>query len=391
MNTVLGNGLRILFLVLTAALAGWIHVYLYRRLVRDVTQWPRVRRWAKAALMVLAVAAMLVRPVARLFGGDAPPWVFVPLLVWMGLVLYVFLATAALDLARGAYVRWRAARGRPVEPERRAFLATAVAAGSAVIGGGLSVVGTWRAYRPAEVSEVPVRLPGLPKALEGFTLVQLSDIHVGAVIQRSFLNDLVARANALKPDAMAITGDLVDGSVEQLGYAVGALQNLQARRGVYFVTGNHDYYAGVQAWTRAVAGLGIGVLRNRWVDLGDHGAPLHLVGVDDWSSRERGGYDLDQALAGRDPAVASVLLAHQPTNLEEVARRGVGLQLSGHTHGGQMFPATTIARMIWGARNTGLSRHGQSWLYTSRGCGFVGPPMRVEAPPELVKIVLLPA
>jgi predicted MPP superfamily phosphohydrolase len=139
-------------------------------------------------------------------------------------------------------------------------------------------------------------------------------------------------------------------------------------------------------------GFGMTVLRNRHVTIGDAGGSFDLIGVDDWGSRWfAGGYDLEQATAGRDPDRASVLLAHQPNGIEGAAEKRIGLQLSGHTHGGQMFPGNLVGELIWGPRNAGLSKLGNTQLYTSRGCGFVGPPVRVGAPPEVVKVVLVAA
>ncbi|HVE81756.1 MAG TPA: metallophosphoesterase [Myxococcales bacterium] len=393
-----GNLARILFVLLAGTLAALGHLYVYRRLVRDVIASAPVRALARWLMIVLGASAFLIRPVARLFVGTAPAWVLTPFLVWLGVVLYLLLVTLALDGGRALFLRWRERQGRPVAPERRAFLARSLAAGSALAGGGLGAFGTWSAFHPPEISEVPVALPGLPKALDGFTIVQLTDIHVGAVIQRRFLDELVARANAVKPDLIALTGDLVDGTPEQLGSAVAAIQNLRAPHGVFFVTGNHDYYSGVGPWIDVVTSLGLQPLRNRLVRIGDAGASFDLLGVDDWSSRDGGDrwtgpadsrYDLEAAVRGRDPDRPSVLLAHQPTNMPEVSRHRIGLQLSGHTHGGQMFPGTGVARLIWSERTAGLSRQGNTWLYVSRGCGFVGPPMRVGSPPELVKIVLV--
>ncbi|MFP2934437.1 metallophosphoesterase, partial [Pyxidicoccus sp. 3LG] len=250
----------------------------------------------------------------------------------------------------------------------------------------------WRAFHPPDVRDIPVRLPRLPKALEGFTLVQLTDIHIGGVLQRRFVDELVSRTNALKPDLIAITGDLVDGSVDALGPFVAGFGGLRARYGTFFVTGNHDYYSDADAWVAFMERLGIQVLRNRSVTIGDGAASFDLAGVDDWSAHRLGerGYDLDAALRDVRPDRASVLLAHQPSNFDEVARRGVGLQISGHTHGGQMFPGNLVGDVIWGQRNAGLSRTADSLIYVSRGCGFVGPPMRVGAPPEIARLVLLP-
>jgi uncharacterized protein len=251
--------------------------------------------------------------------------------------------------------------------------------------------GAWRAYHRPVVNRIAVRLPGLPKALDGFTLVQVSDIHVGPLIQRRFMDAMVEQCNALKPDAVCITGDLVDGSVQALGPSVAALSNLRSRFGQYFVTGNHEYYSGDEEWAEGLERMGITVLRNRYVSVGEPGASFDMVGVDDWAAQRTGAahvYDLDQALKGRNPDRASVLLAHQPANWRVAAQKGVGLQLSGHTHGGQFFPFTLAVAAIW-EHDAGHYEENGRHLYVSRGTGFWGPPVRVAAPPEIVQVTLL--
>jgi predicted MPP superfamily phosphohydrolase len=407
------------------------HVYLYRRGVRPLVAG-RAARGAVLAAIALFTALLLLRRSLR----DLPPaWrdgVAQVTYAWMGVGVCLLVALLAADALRallalahraarprrasetrpaaqpgaavqaarpGAAVQAvpaEAARGAaaaPVDAGRRALLTRgAAAAGALVGGGGLAAYGSFRAFTAPEVTEVAVRVARLPKALDGFTLVQLTDLHVGPYVRRRFMDALVERANALRPDLVAVTGDLVDGDVPTLGPSVAALQGLRSRHGTFFVTGNHDHSSGDLAWAAFLEGLGVGVLRNRHVPIGGggRGAGFDLVGVDDWrGSREEGRrYDLTRALAGRDPERAAVLLAHQPANFREAARRGVDLQVSGHTHGGQLFPGTALIHLAW-EHAAGLYREGDAHLYVSRGCGFWGPPMRVGAPPELVKLVLV--
>ncbi len=381
--------IRLLFFSTFLLVSGLMVVYLYRRLVRDVTTHPKLRLGGAAILIGLAGGALAARTAFRGSGMAQPLAVFLGL--WIGLVLYTLFSLVVVDLMR-LLGRVRGKDPAPVSPERRQFLARGLAAGSLVSGAGLAGWGVFEAYEPPQVQEVPIRLPGLPKALEGFTIVQLSDLHVGAILQQAFVDDLVARSNALKPDLLAITGDLVDGKPSEIGGFVSRFGNLHSRLGTYFCSGNHDHYAGWEEWSRYLTGMGFNVLNNRFVTLGEPGAAFDLIGVEDYGSRlmRQPGYDPDLAVKGRDPSRPSVLLSHQPNGFDDAVRLGIGLQLAGHTHGGQMFPATGVASLIWGKRAAGLSQTGASQLYVSRGCGFVGPPMRLGSPSEIIKIVLLP-
>ncbi|WNG33511.1 metallophosphoesterase [Archangium violaceum] len=375
------------------------HVYLYRRLFRDTARHSAWRRVGVVVMALLAATLLGSRMLTYLWPSEATALVEQVSWFWMGAATYLLLAVLSLGGVRtlsGWLKRRRAveAAPAPVSEERREFLARATAGAALVATGGIASYGVWRAYHPPVVNEVAVKLPGLPKALDGFTIIQLSDIHVGPLIQRRFMDALVAQTNALKGDLVCITGDLVDGSVEELGFAAGALRELRSRYGTYFVTGNHEYYSGDEEWSDALTRMGMTVLRNRHVRIGEPGASFDLVGVDDWGAQRSGyprerSYDLAAATAGRDSSRASVLLAHQPAGWREQAlKAGMGLQLSGHTHGGQFFPFNLAVAAIW-EHDAGLFREGDSSIYVSRGTGFWGPPLRVAAPPEIVKVTLL--
>jgi predicted MPP superfamily phosphohydrolase len=387
------------FFALVGTLAAAIHFYLYRRLIRDTTQSRRVRQWGLAIVAGLFGMFIATRVLQRLISPNSQ---LLPLFsatwFWMGLATYLSFALWSLGLLRWlarSIGRLRDALAhRPSEaisPERRLFLSRAVAGGAVLAAGGLTTFGAWRAYAPALVSEIPVRLPRLSPKMDGFTIVQLSDLHLSNLIGRHFVDDVVRRANALKPDLVVITGDLVDGSVPQLGGTAAGLMNLQSRYGTFFVTGNHDYYSGDRAWCEALTRMGVHVLRNRFTTIGAEESGFDLVGVDDWGASGRyrkAGYDLDKALRGRDPDRPAVLLAHQPANFTVAAERGMGLQLSGHTHGGQFFPVTALVSLRY-PRYAGRYTHGEGTLYVSRGTGFWGPPLRLGSPPEIVKITLV--
>jgi predicted MPP superfamily phosphohydrolase len=383
---------RVLFMLLSTATFVAINVYLYRRLVRDTLPvgWKRMAGAASIALLYLTI------PLARFVVHERlpPPIVGAVSTSWAGVALYVFAGLLAVEVWFFARRRLRPAEllPQPVDEDRRLFVSRSIAAGALTVGTTVSGFGVWRAFDHPVVSEVPIRLPGLPQALDGFTIVQLSDIHVGAVIQDWMIERLIDTASSARPDLVAITGDLVDGSPALLAPIVERFARLRSRFGTYFVSGNHDYYSGWERWVGPLEKIGFNVLRNRLVTIGDAGGSFDLLGVEDFgSSWQSGGYDLKRATHQRNPDRASVLLAHQPQGVEEAAAYGIGLQLSGHTHGGQMFPGNLVGKMVWGDRNAGLSRCDNLQLYTSRGCGFVGPPMRVAASPEVVKLILMPA
>jgi predicted MPP superfamily phosphohydrolase len=389
------SALRFLpFLLAASALDASLHVYLYRRLVRPLAP-PGARQMGALALVLLGVL-MIFGPVSS--RGATSPWLSALAqagYVWMGLAFYLSLCIACADLLLLARRRLRPAapaeRSEPASPSRRALLVRTAHAGAAAAATGVVGYGAFRAFAPPRLAEVAVKLPRMPAALSGLSIVHLSDLHLGVWLQRRFLDEIVSRVNALKPDLVAITGDLVDGSVETLGPVAAALGALRSRFGTYFVTGNHEYYSGAEDWTWALRGMGLKVLRNERAVIGDVGASLDLAGVDDWGASRQGfgrGYDLARALGGRDPDRATVLLAHQPRGFERAAQSGVGLQLSGHTHGGQIWPWTYVVSLAYHPYVAGLHAYADSSIYVSRGCGFWGPPLRVGAPPEIARIAL---
>jgi len=228
-----------------------------------------------------------------------------------------------------------------------------------------------------------------PRALDGFRIVQISDIHIGPLLGREFAAHLAQRVNALEPDLIAVTGDLVDGSAPRLAAEVAPFADLRARHGVFFVTGNHDHYSGAEAWAETVRGLGMRVLRNERVEVGASGASFDLAGVDDHHAHFAGDgrEDLSRALAGRDPERAAVLLAHDPATFARARKEAIDLQLSGHTHGGQIWPFAWFVRLAT-PYVAGRYRDGRAQLYVSRGTGFWGPPMRLFSPAEITEITL---
>ncbi len=373
------------------------HYYLWTRLFRD-PGWPvEVRRIGAVALIGLAILLPVALMTARSLPREQAQPLALTAYVWMGTAFYLLLVLFAVDAARalagGAHHLWSLLFGTDSvpEPSRRAVLAQATAGAAGLTAVGLSGAALRSGLADVEIKEESVKLARLPKQLDGMTLVQLSDVHVGPTIGKRFIHDLVEKTNAQKPDLVVITGDLVDGSVAALREHVAPLAKLASRYGTFFVTGNHEYYSGAAQWEEELRRLGIRVLRNERVSLGD-AARFDLAGIDDHQSRGMAhghGPKIEVIQAGRDPEQELILLAHQPRSLPYATEIKAGLQLSGHTHGGQLWPFNGMVKLVQ-PYVAGLHRHDEhTQIYVSRGTGYWGPPMRLAAPAEISKIVLV--
>ncbi len=371
--------------------SGSMHLYVWRR-ATAVLELSRRRRRVLGAIMIVMTLSIPLTTSARLWAPELASvlaWISLPWLAFVGLATLALLAS---DLPRlVAWVRRRVLR-RPEANglSRREFLGR-VTGGAALAVAGASVArGVFEARGEHEIVTVEVPLAKLPRALDGFSIVQLSDLHTGMTIDRAFVQRVVDRANALSPDLIALTGDLVDGPVASLRDDVAPLAQLRAPHGVFAVTGNHEYYAGVDEWIAEITRLGARYLRNERVAISRGDAAFDLAGVDDHSAEQWPGHgeDLPKATANRDTRRALVLLAHQPRQVHHAVDHGVDLQLSGHTHGGQIWPWHYIVKVQQGGLLAGSYAVGATKLYVTRGCGYWGPPVRLLAPLEITRIIL---
>ncbi|AXE88129.1 metallophosphoesterase [Streptomyces sp. Go-475] len=272
----------------------------------------------------------------------------------------------------------------PAAPSRRLFVSRVVAGAAAAAAVGTVGYGTYGVLRGPKVKRVTVPLAKLPRAAHGYRIAVVSDVHLGPVLGRGFAQKVVDTINATQPDLIAVVGDLVDGSVKDLGPAAAPLAQLKARHGSYFVTGNHEYFSGAEQWVEEVRRLGLIPLENARREM----PYFDLAGVNDVAGEEEGqGPDYARALGDRDTARACVLLAHQPVQIHDAVEHGVDLQLSGHTHGGQLWPGNLLAAAA-NPTVAGLERYGDTQLYVSRGAGAWGPPTRVGAPSDVTLIEL---
>lgn len=369
-------------LLVPTAIVALLHAYIGTRLLPALPLPAAVHAlavlWLVASTLLIP-AALMAR---RLAGGWADK------LSWIGMLAMGFFSSLlVLTVARDLFLL--VAMLAHWQPPGLTFYSAAAVAGLAVA---VSVIGYFNARGLAKVKRVDVPITDLPTEFEGFTIAQISDIHVGPTIKAPYLNRIVDGVNGLKPDAIAITGDLVDGSVRELSAHTAPFARLSAPHGAYVVTGNHEYYSGAEQWIDELTRLGLRVLMNEHVVVARGQSSLVLGGVTDFTA---GGFieshrsDPAQAMRGAPAnAAARVLLAHQPRTAPAAAAAGFDLQLSGHTHGGQFWPWNLFVPMQQPYVH-GLNRHESMWIYVSRGTGYWGPPKRFGAPSEITLLRLV--
>jgi len=365
-------------------ISSLLHVYVGWRVVPSL---PVGAGWLVALLAVSAFLmpmGLIARRVRSQRWSDR--------LAWAGLLaMGLFSSLFVLTLLRDALLLVLFALAAPT---MLANAAGTTALAVPLLGAAITLWGFVNARRTAAVVSVDVPIADLPAALHGFTIAQISDIHVGPTIKRAYLHRIVEAVNRLDADMVAVTGDLVDGSVRELGKHVAPLAQLSSTHGTFFVTGNHEYYSGAPAWVAELRRLGLNVLMNEHVVLQHAGGSLLIAGVTDFSAHH---FDPAQrsdphaALAGAPAGTTTrVLLAHQPRSAEAAEAAGFQLQLSGHTHGGQFLPWNLFVRFQQ-PFTAGLHRLRRLWVYTSRGTGYWGPPKRFGAPSEITRVRLVPA
>lgn len=398
----------LIFLAVVVVLTCLIHLYLWLRLVHSTTgnrRWRLVGGLAVLGAAAVLVMTLLAEPLLQRVTG----WLAAPGYVWLGLVFYLLLGLLVLELpvlVTSRVLRWRASRlGRPgvpgspdapapaeppdlPDPGRRLLLRRGAAIAAGVTAAGLGGYGVARAYAPPTVTRLEVPLPRLPRRADGLRVAVLADLHVGPLYGAGQVERVVEMVNALDADLVTVVGDLVSSELGAVRQAVAPMRQLRSRYGAYFVTGNHEYYTGHEEWIEAADELGLRLLRNERVEIVHGGGAIDLAGVND---REGNQYDdapdYDAALGDRDESRPVLLLAHQPVQARQAAAYGVDLQLSGHTHGGQLAPFNLLVRLDQPVIS-GLDEVDGTLVYVTNGTGFWGPPMRVGADPEITLLDL---
>jgi predicted MPP superfamily phosphohydrolase len=378
-------------LVFLSFLLGF-HGYIAARFVGPLP-WAPALKWALAA-GVLGIAALY--PIAmrlRWEKNAKGPWID-----RLMFFTYTMMGTTALLIVLSVLrdVGWVLALiggALPDDPSARDALLVQVNLGVLGVTTAGALFGLTEARRTPRVKRVTVPIAGLPEALSGYSIAHITDLHIGTTIKRDFVDAVVRTTNGLDADAIALTGDFIDGSVDELREHAAPLSELRARDGSFFVTGNHEYYSGAEQWVEHFEALGIRVLLNEHEVVERDGAQLVIAGVCDYSAGQFLAHhrsDPHGAVADAPDGAPRVLLAHQPRTAKLAEGAGYALQLSGHTHGGQLWPWNFVVPLQQ-PTVAGLDVVGDTQVYTSRGTGFWGPPMRVGAPSEIALLTLVPA
>ncbi|XVU25437.1 metallophosphoesterase [Actinoplanes sp. CA-054009] len=409
------------FVGLIFVVIGLVHFYLWKRLVKD----PLRSRAARRAGAVIAVVLAVLVPVTLIgVRSGAVQWLAWPGYLWIALMFYLLVTLAVLEIPRLVVLLvWRFGRRdgaeKPVlatagsapavektaesQPavendekhekdekdeeagiDRRLLLARGAAIFAGLTAASVTGYGVKTALGGPRIDRIQLPLAKLPRGMDGFRMAVVSDIHLGPLTGVNHARRIVDQINSVQADIVCVVGDLVDGSVAELGRFAAPLADIESRRGAFFVTGNHEYYSGYQEWVEEVARLGMRPLRNERVEIDG----LDLAGVNDLGGAEHGDApDFARALGDRDAAKPVVLMAHQPVAVHDAAPFGVDLQVSGHTHGGQMAPFNLLVRLQQPVVS-GLGRVDGVPVYVTNGAGFWGPPVRVGAPPQVSVIEL---
>jgi len=367
-------GRFLLFLVIVLGVWGIIHGYVFWRLA--TVPWV-IAHIPRRALVVAALALWASFPLVHMLGSrTSGAWLYPLEFVagnWIGILFLLFVCTVASDIVTmGGFAMPR--------------FAPCVRGWALILAVVLCAIALVQGMRPPVVSRYEVRLPGLPPERDGTVMAAVSDLHLGTLIGVRWTERLVARLNGMHPDIVAVAGDLLDAGDGQAQRLLPALKRLHAPLGVWAVTGNHESYTGLDRSIKYMEDAGFTVLRDRWAQA----APgLMIAGVDDLTARRDFGlvdHPMEKALAGRPPG-GTILLSHTPHSAKEAAANGAGLMISGHTHGGQIWPFNYLARMSH-PMLAGRYETGGMTVIVGRGTGTWGSRMRLWLPGEILMITL---
>jgi predicted MPP superfamily phosphohydrolase len=378
--------------------------YVGKRLISPL-RLGRLQKWIVWFIFLLFPIFVPLSVILRMYMGytsfgDVLGWIGYVGLGFFSLVFAFLLIRDGIWVLATGFKKVIAAAGRGLtsksgqldrfDPNRRHFLTQSMNIGILGASALLTGYGAFEARRQPSVVRVSIPSPRLPGEFEGFRIAQISDIHVGPTVKREYVETIVEQVNQIEPDAIVFTGDLADGRVADLREDVAPLKDLSAPFGKFFVTGNHEYYAGPEDWIEEVNRLGFEVLLNEHSILQRGSGRIVLAGVTDYHGGhfvENHTSDPGAAAAGTNRDDFRILLAHQPRSIFSVAEQGFDIQLSGHTHGGQYFYGNILIALSQPFLK-GLHRHHNTWIYINSGTGYWGPPIRLGVPSEITIITL---
>ena len=365
---------RVLFLVVVGSITYALHFYIYQQFPISIQQF--ISSFFPMMGTFIMCSYFTVGSVVSTKNWRWMGWVSG---LWMGVMFFLLILLGSLHVVTLLchWMQWDIDRNM-------------IALGLVALSLFLSLYGLTQAVKKPQVKHVTLTLPQLDSRLAGLKIVQLTDIHIGPTLGHSFMQHLVEVTQQQQADLIVITGDLVDGEVELLQTQVAPVFTLQAPLGVYFVTGNHEWISGAPQWVSYLQKGGIRVLQNEHVALSHQETYFNLIGVEDWDAQRfdaRYQADLTRAVDGMNSEYLSILLAHQPKAAPQADQMKIDLQLSGHTHGGQIFPLHPLVK--WDQKySRGLFQLDHLLLYVSQGTGYWGPPIRLATRAEITVLSL---
>jgi uncharacterized protein len=384
----------VIFFLTATSIVFSVHYYLWHRLVKKTLILNRLKKIATATIVVLAIfipVNFILLKLHSLYVLYPFSWV---IFLWLGLMFFLFFWVLFADLfLLVVYVLKRIKQPikAPINQKRRVFIARAVATNALVLSSGMAAVSVKNYYSEPIIKDVAIKINNLPNSFKNFKIAQLSDLHLGQLMDKTRLREVVQITNSIKPDLVAITGDMVDGRVNVLKDDITPLQELKSRFGSYFVVGNHEYYSGVEDWIKEITKQNVKVLENESVKIKKNKDFIYLSGVYDYGAHRVGSTliaDYKKALEGLQKDIPTIMLAHQPKAVKKLKNFSVDLMLSGHTHGGQIWPFNFLVGLVE-PHLKGLKRIGNTQVYVNQGTGCWGPPMRLGTFNEITQIRLV--
>lgn len=381
-----------IFFALFAFAVFLVHYYIWKRLIKapDI----KYKKFLTILLIFLAISFPISFGLSKIIPYSISFYLLWFSTLWLGIMLlylFTFLFIDFLHLIIYLFNKF-IKNSNDFNPQRREFISKSIALGATSVVLGATILSVKKYYDIAIVKKISLKIKNLPNSFKNFKIVQISDIHIGQIMRKDTLEEIVEQVNSLNPDLIAITGDLADGSVGFLFDEVTPLNKLKAKKGVFFVTGNHEYYSGVKQWVNAIKKLGITVLENRNIEIkSNNNERISLIGVNDHDAGRFGkenAPDFKKAFKNIDNDTVKVLLTHQPIDVDKASKYNADLMLSGHTHGGQIWPFGYIVELQQKYLK-GYYKYNDTHLYVNQGTGCWGPPMRLGTENEITEITLI--